>query len=49
MKQSETQLPALHTCPAPQAEPLGSFDHIVVELDGVQSWQTLAGFTVPAG
>ena len=49
MKQSETQLPAPHTLPAPHAVPFGSLDHVVVELDGVQSWQALAGFTVPAG
>jgi hypothetical protein len=49
MKQSATQLPALHTRPAPQLVPLGSLDHDVVEDAGVQTWQALVGFTVPAG
>src|SRR5580704_10152149 len=49
MKQSATQAPLLHTSPAPQLVPLGSLDHVVVEVAGVQTWQAFAGFTVPAG
>ena len=30
------------------AVPLGSLDHAVVEVAGVQTWQALPGFTVPA-
>ena len=48
MKQSATQVPPLHTSPEAHAVPLGSFDHAVVELAGVQTWQALPGFTVPA-
>ena len=29
--------------------PSDSFDHVVVDVAGVQTWQALAGFTVPAG
>ncbi len=49
MKQSATHAPLLHTSPAAQAVPLGSLDHVVVEVDGVHTWQAFAGFTVPAG
>ena len=37
MKQSDTQLPAHHTLPAPHAVPLAALDQVVVELAGVQT------------
>src|SRR5580698_5926362 len=49
MKQSVTQAPLLHTLPLAQLVPLGSFEYVVVEVAGVQTWQAFAGFTVPAG
>jgi hypothetical protein len=49
MKQSDTQLPLLHTTPLPQLVPFDTLDQVVVDVVGVQTWQALAGFTVPAG
>ena len=49
MKQSAVQAPLLHTSPAAQLVPLGSFDQVVVEVAGAHTWQALAGFTVPPG
>ena len=49
MKQSARHDPALHTSPVAQDVPSGSFDHVVVDEAGVQTWQALAGFTVPPG
>src|ERR1700678_3499871 len=49
MKQSARHAPLLHTSPAAQLVPLGSFEYVVVDVDGVQTWQAFAGFTVPAG
>ena len=49
MKQSARQAPVLQTSPTAQVVPLGSDDQVVVEVVGVQTWQALAGFTVPPG
>jgi hypothetical protein len=49
MKQSAAHAPLLQTCPLAHVAPLGSFDQVVVDVAGVQTWQALAGFTVPAG
>jgi hypothetical protein len=48
MKQSERQLPVLHTWPAPQLVPSFLLDQVVVELAGVHTWQALPGLDVPA-
>ena len=47
MKHSAAHAPALQTWPAPQLWPVGSFDHAVVDDDGLQTWQGFAGLTVP--
>jgi hypothetical protein len=39
----------VHEFPSLHAVPLATFDHAVVELDGVHTWQELAGLIVPAG
>jgi hypothetical protein len=49
MKQSDVHVPLLHTSPVAQPVPSGTLDQVVVEVAGVQTWQTFIGFTVPAG
>jgi hypothetical protein len=49
MKQSATQVPALHTTPVPQLVPSGSLVQVVVEVMGAHTWQAFAGFAVPEG
>jgi hypothetical protein len=48
MKQSGAHAPEEQT-PAGQDVPLGWLAQVVVLVDGVQTWQALAGFTVPWG
>jgi hypothetical protein len=48
MKQSAEHVPLLHTWPLPQLVPSLLSVQAVVEVAGAQTWQTLAGFTVPA-
>jgi hypothetical protein len=42
MKQSATQLPALHTFPTAQLVPSAAWDQTLVEVVGVQTWQSAA-------
>ena len=46
MTHAEAHAPAEQTSPAPQAVPVVTFDHALVDDAGVHTWQTLAGFTV---
>jgi len=48
MTQPAPQPPLKQTLPAPQLMPLGSADHMVVESEGVHTWQGFAGFVAPA-
>ena len=41
--------PDEHTSLAPQTVPFGWFDQAEELVPGLQAWQPLAGFTVPAG
>jgi hypothetical protein len=47
MKQSDAHAPLAHTWPAPQLVPSATFDQALVELLGVQAWQTFPGLIVP--
>src|SRR5438270_805258 len=50
MKQPDWQVPELHTLwPPPQGLPSETRVQAVVELEGAQAWQSLAGSIWPAG
>ena len=46
MSQSAAQAPPTQISPAPQLVPVVTFDHALVEVAGVHTWQAFAGFTV---